>query len=300
MKEKMRLIKLRPVLKDIIWGGDRLSAEYGLGKPGDRIAEAWMLCMSPEGESLVEGGKLDGTPLSRVFGGYFSGLSVAFKLIDAAESLSVQVHPAKSEMWYVLDCRPGAKLIMGLSSEYNREEFVRKAKDGTVTDCLRYVPVKKGDVFFIPHGLVHAIGGGITLAEIQQNSNVTYRVYDFGRVGKDGRPRELHLDAAADTIKDISPRETDAVRFGVSRGEIPSGEKLIADSVHFRVMEKAVPAGGEYVLTSPGKFLSIVCTSGGGKISGRAIKKGDSYLLPHGSRAVLRTGGGITVILTDN
>ena len=299
MDEKMRLIKLRPVLKEIIWGGNRLSEEYNLGSPGDKIAEAWMLCMSPEGESVIEGGNLDGTLLSEAFGGYYAGMSVAFKLIDAASDLSVQVHPSKTEMWYVLDCEPGARLVSGLSSGYDREEFVKSAKDGTVGRYLRYVPVKKGDVFFIPRGLVHAIGGGITLAEIQQNSNVTYRVYDYGRVGKDGRPRELHLDAAADTVTDISPSETDAARYSVSRGRIPGEEKLIVDCEYFRVRERTVPEGGTARLRPDGKFLSVICVGGEGRISRRIIKKGDSFLLPKGCVATVRADCDLRLILTD-
>ncbi|MBO4413232.1 MAG: class I mannose-6-phosphate isomerase, partial [Clostridia bacterium] len=233
------------------------------------------------------------------FGGMFRGLGVAFKLIDAADTLSVQVHPSKTEMWYVLDCEPGAKLISGLSNGYDREEFVKKSMDGTVTDLLRFVPVKKGDVFFIPRGLVHAIGGGITLAEIQQNSNVTYRVYDFGRVGRDGKPRELHLEAAIGTIKDISPSEADAARFSLDRGPVEESEKLIADCEYFRVRDMTVLARGTARLGADGSFLSIICVDGEGRISGRKIRKGDSFILPDGCRASVSAERDLRLILTD-
>jgi mannose-6-phosphate isomerase len=178
------LKKSTPIFKDYIWGGTRLKEEFNKSTTLPRVAESWEVYDGP----------------------------VLIKLIDARESLSVQVHPndayacrveggrGKTEMWVILDCEPGAYLYFGFNREVSRDEVRRRIQEGTLTEALRILPVRRGDVVFIPAGTIHAIGEGIVLAEIQQNSDLTYRVYDFNRLGQDGKPRELHIEKALDVL----------------------------------------------------------------------------------------------------
>src|SRR5699024_1274648 len=148
----------------------------------------------------------------------FSDFPILGKLIDAKGDLSIQVHPSneyaqahehqfgKTEMWYVLDCEEGATLYYGFRHQISREEFARRIEDNTLTEVLNAVPVEKGDLFFIPAGTLHAIRKGIVVAEIQQNSNVTYRIYDYGRVGADGKPRQLHIHQALEVTQRTPPQ----------------------------------------------------------------------------------------------
>ena len=210
-------------LKDYLWGGNRLKEEYGFESENEKIAEAWMLSCHKDGESMVLNGELKGKTLSEaieIFGKdclgkkskSFSYFPLLIKLIDAKDRLSVQVHPdddyalknegefGKTEMWYIIDCEDDAELIYGLNKEVTKEELNQKIETDTITEICKFVPVKKGDVFFIPAGTLHAIGKGILIAEIQQNSNTTYRVSDYGRLGPDGKPRQLHKKQAAQVI----------------------------------------------------------------------------------------------------
>ncbi|MBR5782631.1 MAG: class I mannose-6-phosphate isomerase [Clostridia bacterium] len=195
MKPKM----LQPILKDYLWGGTRLKEEYGFVTDKSIAAEAWMLSSHRDGRNLEE------------------DVPILIKLIDARDKLSVQVHPdndyalrvegepGKTEMWYIVDHEPGAQLIYGFKRKLSREEFECRIRDNTLDEVMNYVPVHKGDVFFIPAGTLHAIGAGILIAEIQQNSNTTYRVSDYGRLGADGKPRPLHVEKALDVTKTEPP-----------------------------------------------------------------------------------------------
>lgn len=207
-------IQLYPAFQDYLWGGTALKPFYPQCDKTP-IAEAWVLSCHKDGNSMVRNSQ---TTLSSLVaqnpdmvgenGKAFPFFPILIKLIDAEKPLSVQVHPddayamreensfGKTEMWYVLDCKPGATLYYGFKKEISKEEFARRIQDNTLTDVLQAVPVHKGDVFFIPAGTIHAIGQGMLIAEIQQNSNTTYRVYDYGRVGADGKPRALHIDKA--------------------------------------------------------------------------------------------------------
>lgn len=223
----MGILKLNPACKDYLWGGHRLVEEYGIKYDGDILAETWELSCHPDGPSTIAGGPFSGKTLTEyirenqengreVLGKNcrrFSDFPVLIKFIDAKKNLSIQVHPdnsyalknenqyGKTEMWYVMDAEPGAFLYYGFEREVSKEELQQCIEDDTLTEVLHAEPVKKGDVLFIEPGTIHAIGKGILLAEIQQNSNVTYRVYDYGRVGKDGKKRELHIDKALDVTR---------------------------------------------------------------------------------------------------
>ena len=219
---------LKPPVKDYLWGGNKLKTEYGLESDSEIAAEGWMLSCHKDGSGIVTNGEYEGKTLPEVLeiwgkdaigekAAKFSYFPILIKLIDAKQSLSVQVHPddeyalrvegeyGKTEMWYVVDCEEGASLVYGFQRDASKEEFAKRIKDNTLTENCNQVPVKKGDLFFITAGTLHAIGGGILIAEVQQNSNSTYRVYDFGRVGADGKPRELHIDKAIDVTRIEKP-----------------------------------------------------------------------------------------------
>lgn len=217
-KKKMPLL-LRPSGKDYLWGGSRLNDEFEKGIDLSPLAETWECSTHPDGPSYVVGGEFDGVELAEVLhehpeylGERHKGedkLPILIKFIDAKKDLSVQVHPTdefarkyengqlgKTEMWYVLDAGKGASLLYGLKRDCTADEMRKAIAGGTVMNYLQKVPVKKDDVFFIEAGTIHAIGAGALVAEIQENSNLTYRLYDYDRVGKDGRKRELHVDKA--------------------------------------------------------------------------------------------------------
>ena len=218
----MQPMKMRPAFKDYLWGGTRLREEYGKDCDLSPVAESWEISCHPDGPSTVMGGPCAGKTLAEllqehpewmgtrdgaaVYGEFPRGeFPLLIKLIDAAQSLSIQVHPAddyarrvenqqgKNEMWYVVDAAPGAELIIGFQRPVDKEELRRRIADGTLEEVAAKIPVRAGDCFSIPAGMLHAIGGGILIAEVQQNSNVTYRVYDFGRKNPDGSQRELHV-----------------------------------------------------------------------------------------------------------
>ena len=225
----MAILKLKAPCKDYIWGGNRLREEYGKQLDSDRIAESWELSCHKDGSDIVENGELAGKTLPEVLelwgdkaigknAAAFPYFPLLIKLIDAKDRLSVQVHPddtyalknegeyGKTEMWYVVDCEEGAELIYGFNREVSKEEFERRIRDNTLPEICNSVPVHKGDVFFIAAGTLHAIGAGILIAEVQQNSNTTYRVSDYGRLGADGKPRQLHIEKALDVTKREKPQ----------------------------------------------------------------------------------------------
>lgn len=214
----MGILKLKPVGKDYLWGGDRLNTEYKKNIPLSPLAETWECSVHPDGPSTVVGGVYDGMTLAEVLEEHpeYMGTKIPegqefpilVKFIDAKKDLSVQVHPddayareyehqnGKTEMWYVLDAEPGAHLIYGFEHPVTEEILRQAVEEGTLDKHLHKQYVKKGDVVFVPAGTVHGIGAGILVAEIQESSNVTYRVYDYNRVDKNGKKRELHFDKA--------------------------------------------------------------------------------------------------------
>lgn len=214
-----------PNLHPTVWGGRRLQSYKQLTATDEPIGESWEVSVVPSAVSRVSNGALAGKALDDVVGQYgaqllgnsvyeqFGGeFPLLIKFIDAAADLSIQVHPndemarllegknGKTECWYIIDALPGACLYAGLSREITAEEYKRRVADGTICDVLARHEVKRGDVFYLPAGRIHAICGGVLLAEVQQNSDVTYRIYDYNRPGLDGKPRELHTEKALKTI----------------------------------------------------------------------------------------------------
>ncbi len=281
-------LKLESVNKDILWGGTLLSEQYG--KPAGKIAEAWELTVHPQGINRILNGEYQGMLLSDYLGSD-ADFPILFKLIDARDRLSVQVHPVKTEMWYIVDCEEGATLVYGLQDTFDETAFRAALAAGTVESLLRTVPVHKGDVFFIPQGLVHAIGGGILIAEIQENANETCRVYDYGRL-QNGKPRELHVDAAMETVRDFTDDEIEALRYACGRGE----ETTLANCSLFKV--DCYEADGTLTQSVEDHFLSVVCLDGSATVNGEPMEKGDSFFLPAGLGEVTITGQ-FRIIVTE-
>ncbi len=300
----MDILKLNPVFKDYIWGGTRLKSDFGFESDFDKLAEGWMLSCHKDGKNTVDGGEFDGQPLDEIIEKFgkekivgtrsldFPYFPVLIKLIDAKDNLSIQVHPdndyaqrvegefGKTEIWYVLDATDDAQLIYGFKEKISSEEFVKAIKDNTLTDVLNSVNVKKGDLLFIEAGTVHAIGKGTLVAEIQQNSNTTYRVYDYGRLGADGKPRELHIDKAIDVSK-TEPPKYDIKPMGkpINKGDYT--ETLLTEcelfTVHHYDVKKEI-----CLKTDEASFNHILAVNGSGNINGREFKKGDSFFVPAG------------------
>ncbi|MEI6131429.1 MAG: type I phosphomannose isomerase catalytic subunit [Bacillota bacterium] len=216
----------RPVFKDYIWGGREL-ARFGKKLPPDGIvAESWELSSHPDGESVVANGDFEGETFTTLVKRYGSALvgnalpadkiakfPLLVKFIDAKQSLSVQVHPndsfayaneggelGKNEMWYIMAALPGAKIVYDVAPGTTRATFAKAIEEGRIRECLNFLPVKAGDFVDIPAGMLHAIGEGIVLAEVQQNSNTTYRVYDYERLDGKGNARELHIEKSLEVI----------------------------------------------------------------------------------------------------
>ena len=297
----MTVLKLLPACKDYLWGGQRIKNEFNVNYDGDILAEAWELSCHPDGPSIIANGPYKGKTMRDylesegmdVLGTHcrrFREFPILTKFIDARDNLSIQVHPnnayalqnegqyGKTEMWYVLDAEPGAFLYYGFKQEISREEFEERIKSNTLLEVLNAVEVHKGDTLFIESGTLHAIGKGLLIAEIQQNSNVTYRVYDYGRVGKDGKLRDLHIEKALAVTNRVPI---------VQKGE---SYPHIADCDYFTVDKLDLDGRLLYRMQgNVGKesFLSILILDGSGTISNQgekiAYQKGDSIFLPAGS-----------------
>lgn len=310
----MKIEKLSPAFKDYLWGGTKLRDVYGKQCDFDKVAESWELSTHPAGESRISGGEFDGLPLSRYFEKAgkavlgkncekFENFPVLIKFIDAKDPLSIQVHPSdeyalrveheygKTEMWYVMDCEPGAFLYFGVNREVTREEFKQRIENNTVLEVLNKVDVHPGDVFFIESGTIHAIGAGILICEIQQNSNCTYRVYDYDRRGADGKPRELHVEKALEVSR-FTPSDTSDKQGEAEK--VPGGTvKELASCKYFTTRRIQSESQVEIDVTGD-SFVSLIVTEGSGKVEGPEntveFKTGDSLFLPAGSGKVKLTG----------
>lgn len=312
----MSVLKLKPCCKDYLWGGRRLADEYGIQYDKDILAEAWVLSCHPDGPSTIVNGPDRGKTLAeyiqahgpQVLGAHcqrFRDFPILVKFIDAAQNLSVQVHPGnryalakehqygKTEMWYVMDAAPNSFLYYGFKREISREEFAKRIQEDTLLEVLNAVPVQKGDVLFIESGTIHAIGAGILIAEIQQNSNVTYRVYDYGRVGKDGKKRDLHIEKALAVTNRVP-----ILRSGRSYPHVADCDYFTVDKLNLdgSVMRKVEG------MVNGDSFVSILIMNGSGEIvcDGERVpyQKGDSFFLPAGSGAYTVEGSCDALITT--
>lgn len=301
-------LKFKPVYKDYIWGGRGLE-KIGKKLPDGIVAESWEVSCHPDGPSIVNNGRFEGVPLEKlirqypyeVLGNaleakYFEKFPLLIKFIDANDNLSVQVHPdddyafknengeyGKNEMWYIIDAVPGAKLIYDVKQGVTRDIFEKAVRQKKIGECLKYIEVKPGDVINIPAGLVHAIGKGIMLAEVQQNSNTTYRVYDFDRVDKEGRPRPLHIEKALDVI-DFNSWGRKEKYAGLKYMESDEVVKYMLAATKYFCVEKHDINGTVYEEADGSRFYIYSFIDGDGFIEGsfgkEKVSKGESVLIP--------------------
>ena len=295
-------LKLAHVAKAAIWGGERLRRDWGKHADLPCVAETWELTVREKENNLVLNGEFEGQTLAAVLaqwgrsaiGSAHKGdrFPLLIKFIDANDRLSVQVHPddayaaaiendlGKTEMWYVVEANEGAELMMGLLPGVTTEDFTAAIQAGDPEPLLCHVPVKPGDCFFIPAGMPHAIGKGILIAEIQQNCDLTYRVFDYNRRDKDGNLRELHVEKAVTVSRPFSPAEVDAICFakGQKSGALVACPYFTVENIPLNGMRKGQ--------ISSESFAHLLCLSGNGELETEGYKltftKGDSIFLPAG------------------
>ncbi len=293
---------LAPQGKDYLWGGARLRTQFGKEIDMDPLAETWECSVHPDGPSVVRNGCFAGKTLKEVLDLHpeflgtkadpGEGLPILVKFIDAAKDLSIQVHPddayarrfegsrGKTEMWYVLDAAEGAELVLGFEHPVN-EKIIREAQAaGDFRRHLHYVPVKKGDTFYIPPGTVHAIGAGILLVEIQESSNLTYRVYDYDRVGPNGKKRALHLEKAFQ-VMNMRPAAAGGRASRFVRYEPGCSREIVCRCRYFEA-EYIKCVSGFHFEAGRESCRILLCLEGEGTIENVPFRKGDCLFLPAG------------------
>lgn len=280
----------QPIFMERVWGGRRLESVFGKRlPPAVRIGESWEIVDRPEAQSVVHDGRLRGLTLhalwskhrTEIFGSVPDGprFPILAKLLDAQENLSLQVHPPasiaeglggepKSEFWYFADAAPGAEIFVGLKKGSTRGEFVKALKHGKVQSHAHQIPVEAGDAMFLPSGRLHAVGAGNLIVEIQQNSDTTYRVFDWDRAKKGGAPRKMHIAEALQCI-DFSDREPALLK--------PEGESFVRHSL-FEIEKWLLP--GDREISAIGSFAMVVCLTGALECAGVAFKAGEFFLVP--------------------
>ena len=304
-------IRFRPILKETLWGGGALRERFGKNAgPGTLIGESWEINGMTGASSVVVNGFLKGNSLEEIAEVYMGDLTgdhvwekyanefpLLIKLIDARDVLSVQVHPddalaaerhhawGKTEMWYVIDAEPGALIYTGFRKKTGREEYLAHLADKTIAGLINATPVFTGDAFFIPAGTVHAIGAGVLLAEIQQTSDVTYRIYDWDRVDADGRPREMHTELALDAI-DFDRDDTGLIRITPEINQAV----MLAECEYFRtsLLQFDRPLIKDLSLTD--SFVVYICTASMAVIDclghTEEVKAGETILIPASADSV--------------
>lgn len=308
MWRSMQPMKLTPVYKDMIWGGSGLREYLHKPIPSEHTGESWEVSVHPNGQSRIANGPCQGMTLEEAvldLGADLVGVEtwkrhgnkfpLLIKFIDAHDKLSVQVHPndeqakrlegpgesGKTEMWYVLHAQPGAQLVYGFKRAVAEDELEESIASGTIESLLNWVDVKAGDTFFIPAGTLHAIGAGILIAEIQQSSDTTYRVYDYNRLGLDGKPRQLHVEKAMQVVNRASS-------LGEERCDIDAGvfcPFFETKRLHFE--------GEEAMAVSRERFEILICLEGSGMANDVEFGTGDVILLPAAMGTCLIKGEGV-------
>lgn len=297
---------LQSTLKDYIWGGNKLKTLFGKKSNSKRIAESWELSCNDDGPCTILNGKGKGSTLKEyiekhgaenVLGKLCTDIKNVpiIKLIDANEPLSIQVHPndqyaqskgfqnGKSEMWYVIDADKDAQITYGFIRETNRDELCKRIENGNLKRLLRHVPVHKGDVFYIPAGTIHAIGKGVLIAEVQQNSNLTYRVFDYNRKDANGKKRELHIQDAV-AAATTAPTNLKQYCCDMATIKLPWGSRRILCACDYFLTSLETIFKKVSCAASPDVYRHLLILDGEGEliIEGKTykIKKGDSILLP--------------------
>lgn len=311
---KMKFIRFKPIYMERVWGGRDFEAKLGRTLPeGKVIGEAWEISDRPEAESVAAGGEFDGMTIREIIESrpeYVMGpgwspsarFPILVKWLDCQERLSLQVHPPKgvaerlggepkTENWYVADCRPGAGLIAGLKKGATREEFVKSLSDNSAERLLHRFPVEKGDSIFVQSGRLHAIDGGNLILEIQQNSDTTYRVYDWGRVGLDGKPRQLHVEQSIASI-DFGDFEPQPIHVSGKGGEMCSCDE-------FRIDLLRLDAGESFEIKA-GEAMRIVSVAEGAleDCCGNAVAMSENIVVPFAEGLSFRASAPSVVLIT--
>ncbi len=307
-------IRFEPIYQTRVWGGRLLADRFGrpLPDPSLPFGESWEISARPEADSRVAGGSLGGRRLSELWADRALRSSLfgekapeadrfplLFKILDARDTLSIQVHPPasiapelggepKTEVWYIADAAPGAKLYFGVKEGVDEARFRGALISGEAESCVHAVPVSKGQHLFIPSGRLHAIGAGLLIYEIQQNSDTTYRVYDWNRPGIDGKPRELHVEESLRCIDftDVNP--------GMDE---PQGNLLVSCE-HFRLERHALAAGATLDAVTRGRFAILTVVAGEITDGDSVFSEGDFFLVPPGGGAGLHAIGEAEALLT--
>ena len=309
-------LKFDPILKERLWGGAKLGTVLGKAGASAGIGESWEISGVEGDVSVVANGPysgmllsdlilehgpdLLGAPVMERFGSRFP---ILIKFIDAEKDLSIQLHPGddlarkrhdsfgKTEMWYIMEADPGAELIIGFNRDTSGEEYTEALSSGNLLELLHYVPVQERDTFFINSGKIHAIGAGILLAEIQQTSDVTYRVYDFDRLDARGNPRELHTDLALEAM-DYRQRDDFQVRYEKHRNQ----KNPMVDSAYFKTDYLEFDTSQTLHLTQRDSFTALVCVGGRADVllAGQqvAVRRGETVLIPAAAESLsIQTSG---------
>ena len=303
-------LKFEPILKERLWGGTKLKDVLGKPSENDITGESWELSGVKDHISIVSNGSFSGTSLQElinqkpeellgkdVFQRFGQEFPILIKFIDAKQDLSIQLHPndalakerhnsfGKTEMWYVMDADKGANLIVGFNKNVTKEEYSKSLEKDTLLDLLNYEPVKEGDTFFINTGKIHAIGAGVLLAEIQQTSDVTYRVFDFNRRDKNGNLRELHTELALDAM-DYDKKDD----FKVAYNNQTNAANEMVDCPYFKTTFINLTQNFSLDISKRDSFTIYMCVGGSAKISSDTgsvmIQKGETVLIPASSKTI--------------
>ena len=295
-----KVVKLKPVIKSYIWGGQYFQ-KFGKGDQ-EVISELWELSLRDGNSSIITSGEHNGEDLNKIITkedvgpaqDRFPYFPLLIKLIDAKRDLSVQVHPnddyalknensfGKSEMWHIIDADEGAGLYVGLKENSSKEEIEKRLKNGTILEALNFVRVKPGDTYVINPGTIHAIGAGVRLIEIQQNSDLTYRLFDYNRLDKDGKPRELHIEKALKVI--------DYSKYNMQKNQT----SVLADNQYFRVRRESFDGEME-ISANRYSFVSFTFIEGKGTVDGIKFQQFDTFFLPFGKKCTVK-GKGVVVL----
>ena len=305
-------LKFKPILKTLVWGGDKIAPFKGIETDQHNIGESWELSGVKGNESVVANGKMAGKTITELVIEYKDQLigkknyektgtefPILIKFIDAKQDLSIQVHPddnlaaknksgmkGKTEMWYVVSTDDNAHLISGLSKSITPEEYEAMVSDNTITEALHDYKISPGDVFYIPAGRIHSIGAGSFITEIQQTSDLTYRIYDFGRVGLDGKPRQLHTELAKEAI-DYTVLDDYRTHYTEKKNE----EILLVSCKYFTTSLYELDKEYTLDLKALDSFLIMICIGGEGTVTDsegntETLRKGETILIPASTESV--------------
>lgn len=317
----MNAFRFKPLLKSVLWGGNKILRYRGLeGAEDATIGESWEISGVPGSETVVSEGEDAGLTVTEliekygpalvgnhVYEKYGNTFPLLVKIIDARADLSVQVHPddalaekrhhslGKTEMWYIIDADPGAKIYSGFSKKIDRSEYYNLISQGKIMDVIASHDSNPGDLFYIPAGRIHSIGAGNMLIEIQETSDITYRVYDFNRKDKDGNSRELHTELAADAIDyNVYPE------YKKNYDKSAHGTVSLIECPYFDVRRTVLSSGEDRCLlpTADDSFTIVFCVNGEMEVNGESIKSGEALLFPADMNTLTASGAGTLLTVT--